>query len=609
MTLVLLPLTMYVVTYELAHGRPYSRFEELLLHSIHKPPRGTGCTFADIREVFQIHDRLLTEGLVTLIQEGWVAMEQRDGEIHYLVTEEGRLTIASGRRPSNLRVRTARASIVRERLTGQLARAADLGIVNGTRLRGTANRKVWKEALKPRMLRSAINGGEAERLLPRADERQEWIRWIDSVARVSQDLHYLPVRVDLDEGRVLGLPYQWQHLVSMILQEVEERSEEFRDDPKLQNEIRELVRTAATRNGRPEADEGETGTASFAVATITCMDVALTATESRDMAAQVLARCTGNALFVADRLDRKRASALRDVLISLLARGVQADLLWSSDESDEQIREILNVIGAARTKAALPATLTFNRVPSTISANLLVASTPQGPVAVVGSSFLEPDVADDALSPAARMSDPTILAALARLCAGWWEAAAGEDGPLPAHRWKYLAERWASEGAAPAAHASSALVANCPYGGTAACAGEIALLTGPREATIREEILTRAGPRFMAADGRSATEILGAEFTQTLPATVGSLYRAFGGIDGWRFLRRRSADPWAEQLEPELPKPSQLHRVLAARNQWLISRAGEPESALSFLLTGHVAVKAWERTSARAHSETPASMA
>jgi hypothetical protein len=153
----LLPVNRYVVTYELAHGRPYSKLEELLLRSICDATDGGGRTFIELNETFQVHARLITEGLVTVIQEGWVAMQQQGSEMRYLVTDEGRRTVQSGRQPSNRRVRTAYASIARERLTGLLARASNLPLVTGSHLRKASRRSVWPAALNPRLLRTSVN--------------------------------------------------------------------------------------------------------------------------------------------------------------------------------------------------------------------------------------------------------------------------------------------------------------------------------------------------------------------------------------------------------------------------------------------------------------------
>jgi hypothetical protein len=619
----LVPLTMYVVRYEVAHGRPYSKLEELLLKAINLPGPDGGHTFDDLREVFQVHDRLLTEGLVTLIQEGWIAMEQPGAEIQYLVTEEGRKTISSGRRPSNLRVRTKHASIVRERLTGQLARANDLTILTAKELRGSVlnPRKVRSEALTPRVMRTEINGGETERLLPRSDERQEWVRWIDSVSRVSQDLHYLPVRVDLGSGRVLGLPYQWQHLSLPILEEVALRSEEMLDDVQFQEEVRRLMQERAVRAARrQEASEDRDP---FATVAATCADVAITARESASLIEDVLRKCTDHAFLAVANLDRRRAAAVRDTVIRLLTAGVKVDLLWSSDGTEEAPREIYNVLSAARAKALRgpQPMLVLNAEPAGIAVDLLLAQTSDGPVAVAGSAFAEPEPEPEpepgpefepetsqnrdqglghrvnSLAVSVRITARPVLAALARLSAGWWETVEADQAMLAAHRWKHYGERWSDEGARPASPAPESVGAECPYHHDRECTGEVAIVTGVQQEIMRAELIAEEGRRFLLTDGRMPTDELLAAFTEACGERTGYLYQAFGGSDGWYFLRRQEPGTWTDYRRPDFIPPSPTQRVTGSAQRWLVSsNSADQEPALSFQLSGHIAVMAWERT-------------
>lgn len=614
MILTLVPLTMYVVRYEVAHGRPYSKLEELLLKAINLPGSDRGHTFDDLREVFQVHDRLLTEGLVTLIQEGWIAMEQPGAEIRYLVTEEGRKTISSGRRPSNLRVRTKHASIVRERLTGQLARANDLAITTARELSGTGFnvRKVRREALTPRVMRTEINGGETERLLPRSDERQEWVRWIDSVSRVSQDLHYLPVQVDLEDNRVLGLPYQWQHLSLLILEEVAARSEEMLNEVEFQDEVSKLLQERADRAVRRR----EVGDARdpFATVGVTCADIAITGRESTEMIDDVLRKCTDHAFLAVANLDPQRAIAVRDTVIRLLTAGVKVDLLWSCDSAAGTFKEMYNVLSAARAKAprSTPPMLVLNAEPVDIAADLLLAQTTDGPIAVAGSALAEPETERESesepergqrlnsLAVSVRITDPPVLAALARLSAGWWETVDGDQAMLAAHRWKHYGERWSDEGVLPGSPASGTAGTagtECPHHFDRKCTGEIAIITGPQQEIIRTELIAEQGRRFLLADGRVPTDELLAAFTEDCDERTGHLYQAFGGSDGWYFLRRQAPGTWADDRRPDFIPPSQFQRVTGTAQRWLVSsNSADHDPAISFQLTGHVAVIAWERT-------------
>ncbi|WP_329087349.1 hypothetical protein OG979_28775 [Actinomadura citrea] len=585
----LVPLSMYSVRYELAFGRPYGRFEELLLHAVAENARGS--RFAELRECFQLHDRLLTEGLVTLIQEGWVAMEQVEKEIHYLVTEEGRETVASGRRPSNLKVRSRHATIVRERLTGQLAAAKDLIVVSAARLRGANGRSVWREALRPRMSRMAVNGGEVERFLPRGvDGRQEWIRWIDSATRVSQDLHYLPVRVDTEERRVLGLPYNWLHLEPLIVDEVEERAEALSDE-QFQEDIRELIRSTASRASRRARDARTvTAESSFAVTTGTCDDIALTAAESRAAATGVLDRCSGHALLVVGRLTADSARGVRDAVVRLVSRGVQVDLLWSSADH-ERTKEAFSVLSAARAQATAPGAVVFNTVSAQLPADLLLATTSSGPEAVVGPALTCTE--SGTLNPSIRLTDRAVLAALARLAAGWWTAYSDSTGTLPPFRWKHFAEEWAGEAAISAAAPEPR---ECRHTPGTRCTGELTLLTGPRHRIVESELSAEPGPRLLVADGLSTVGEVTDGMMAILPAAVGSRYRIFGGREGWRIMRR-TVDGWIPPSTPDFAPASPLTRIVAVRDRWLVHSAGGEESSLAYVMAGHLASTAWKRTS------------
>jgi hypothetical protein len=600
MILTLVPLTMYVVRYEVAHGRPYSKLEELLLKSVNPPTPDGGHTFAELRDVFKVHDRLLTEALVTLIQEGWIAMEQQDAEIRYLVTEEGRRTIASGRRPSNLRVRTKHAKIIRERLTGQLARASDLVIMTATELRGSIGgpRKVRREALTPRVIRTEINGGEAERLLPRSDERQEWVRWIDSVSRVSQDLHYLPVQVDLEKSTVLGLPYQWQHLSPSILEEVSQRFEEMTKDVEFQNEILKLVQGRGDRNSRQR--EAEDTRDPFIAVSAVCTDIAITAQESIDMIDRAISKSSDHVFLAVGNLDVQRAAVVRDTLIRLVSAKVKVDLLWSCDESANVPKDIYRVLSAARAKAPQSSTpmLVLNAEPSEIATDLLLTATADGPAAVIGSAFVGQEPLENALAVSVRISAPAALAALARLCAGWWESTGGEQALLAAHRWNHYGERWSDEGALPASPEPDLAKVECPHRESGRCSGEVAIITGAQQEAIRAGLLAEQGRRFLLSDGQSTTDDLLTAFTEACGIGTGYLYQAFGGCDGWYFLRRQESDKWADYRRTDLAPPSAAQKVTGTAHQWMVStNSGGQIPALSILLTGHIAATAWERTS------------
>ncbi|QOC90867.1 hypothetical protein [Micromonospora craniellae] len=522
----LVPLQMYVVTYELAYGRPYSKFEELLLKAINEASESGGRTSQELERIFQVHLRLLTEGLVTLIQEGWVAMAQRDSQIHYLVTAEGRSTVATGRRP--MRVRTAHTKIVRERLSGQMARANDLSLVTANNLRRLPRGTPRRQALQPKIIRTKINGGEAERLLPRSDNQHEWVRWIDSATRVSQDLHYLPVRVDLDADKVFGLPYQWQHLRDMIVQEVRDRIQQFEADQEFQAALGQLMQSRPER--MPSVGGGESTVdhwaAPYAQTVVSCADFTLSGSLGRGLAADLLARAQGSALLIAGHLDQASAVALRDVAIGLRRRGVHCDVLWSCD-ADQQAAEIGRTISAIRADDSLPGKLSFNRQPATTVADMIITNTADGPVAAVGAGLFGVPAQDDELRPVLRITDPAAVAQLSRICSGWWEEVPGSEAALPVHRWKHLAEQWAGNLARTPAAAQVPVV--CPDDPSRDCVGKAVILVGPQQAAFRDRLTVEPSARYLRTEpDRPVNEII-ADLA-ALDGAVGRIFRVLASI-------------------------------------------------------------------------------
>jgi hypothetical protein len=178
----------------------------------------------------------------------------------------------------------------------------------------------------------------------------------------------------------------------------------------------------------------------------------------------------------------------------------------------------------------------------------------------------------------------------------------GDQAKLVGHRWKYYAERWAEEGTLAAAPEAVTADPECPYHPGGHCSGEIAILTGTQTEAVRSALLgQQQGRRLLLSDGGMATAALITEFTTGTTDLPACLYQAFGGSDGWYFMRRGEPGKWVDYPRPDFTPPSPSQRVTGTATQWLISPSGGPqESSLSIRLTGHITTTAWERTS-RAH--------
>ncbi len=113
--IVLIPLSRFRITYQIACGRPYSRFEQLVLRAIEE-----GATDVAVLEgIFQIHPRLIIEALVTLIQAGWLAIDAASQE-GLVLSSDGRQALHAGSAPRTLVAETKACTVVMERVTGGL---------------------------------------------------------------------------------------------------------------------------------------------------------------------------------------------------------------------------------------------------------------------------------------------------------------------------------------------------------------------------------------------------------------------------------------------------------------------------------------------------------
>lgn len=203
--IVLVPVSRFRVAYEIARGRPYSRLERRVLEAIAE----RGATLHDLTAAFQIHERLLIESVVTLVNAGWVAVAGGT-EATFVLTAEGKAAIDTGQDPMSVVVSQGRPQIViLERVTGQLARHSE---ARSYRREDLAN--VWESAafIRSRIPRNTLDDARVEKLLPGSPG--EWIRWVGPITLASKNTHFVPVDVNDETEQVHGLPTAWLESVT-----------------------------------------------------------------------------------------------------------------------------------------------------------------------------------------------------------------------------------------------------------------------------------------------------------------------------------------------------------------------------------------------------------
>jgi hypothetical protein len=198
-----LPIARYKVEYQLASGRPFSSFERLLLKAIHT---GTA-NLNDLAGTFAIHRRLVIEGLVTLMQAGWVSLGTGTGE--FVLSPSGeRACAGSEGLPPTIVVSDRHQTIVVEKVTGQVTRSKEIEFYSRSKLK-----TLWDAGLALRKgdISNVIDPGLISPLLPH--QPTEWIRWIGPITVLSDNAAFAVVDVDTAAGRINGTPKSWEALL------------------------------------------------------------------------------------------------------------------------------------------------------------------------------------------------------------------------------------------------------------------------------------------------------------------------------------------------------------------------------------------------------------
>lgn len=429
----LVPVSRFRITYEVAAGRPFSRLEQLILRALQE-----GATdLAQLGDIFQVHHRLLIEALVTLTHAGWLAVGS--GGEGFVLTSEGREAAAANAPPSTIVVTSRRAHVVMERVTGGLVSNDEVRFVMKRDLKG-----VWDESvrLRPDVSDNRLDEGQVQHLLQR--RQGEWVRWIGPIDMVSKDNHWLPVNVDIESGSIVGLPDAWlARLRPTIVEAVwsraasmtlEERSHSWNVPTQRRAESRDPAALHAPLPDWP--------------VTLSEDDLCLTAEDHERWLAEALREAQGCVLVASAFASTRKLELLRPSLKDALGRGVSIDMLWGymadgSAEGRETIDWLRKLAYDAK-HDGLRGVIRFNQVPSGSHAKLIVWDKGNGARACLGSyNWLSasPNARSDSSSTnvSIRLSEPGVVAALARCAAALWSGAAPEILTSAADRWRRIA--------------------------------------------------------------------------------------------------------------------------------------------------------------------------
>src|SRR5581483_280554 len=360
--LLLLPISRYRVEYQVAAGRPYSIFEQLILRAIHQ---GTNSVSA-LGEIFQVHPRLILEALVTLTQAGWLAVGGPDVQ-GFKLTSAGEEAFSSGREPRSRNITSQRTWIVMERLTGALINE---GMVRYLRTNQVTD--MLKNALKisEQVHERKISEAQIDSFLPR--DKNEWLYRINSIDLKSRQAHWLPTTLDVTTLQFDdNLPLAWRTRVGSALIEAAQRSPQF-----LEAEVRASSGpTLAPKNSKRGDVSAERVETERCAVLIEETDL-LSTDDEHIVYLQHSLREVRSKLLIASAFMRANClEALTTDLMAALSRGVAVDVLWGynsgrSGEADGM--EILKKIAFDARSKGYRGKINYNRAASGSHAKIII---------------------------------------------------------------------------------------------------------------------------------------------------------------------------------------------------------------------------------------------
>ncbi|MFI9511149.1 hypothetical protein [Nocardia sp. NPDC052566] len=433
--ILLVPVSRFHVTYEVGIGRPYSRLEELVCRLIAEADQPV--TLAQLRDTFQVHDRLLIESAVTLVRAGWAAMDLGVGLV---VTEQGKQTLREGGRPHSTVVREAHTSLYMERVCGLLEREsqARLNVRTLRDLRSAMSPiELKRSQVTVRNPRNSLSIGQAQGLLPH--RQGEWIRWVAEPRMRTKANEFVPVAVDLPSRNVTGLPRSWEPLLSgPLLREAELRLEEVRE---FSNE--ELAQLVPGRpSAKPSARNTHIALPPDSTSPLHSVDDFLAA------AHRAIEHAATSVLIMTPEIDSPGVQAWEPVLRAALERDVHIDILWGAGGEDG-LAQLTRI--AAQTAHGSVRSLRYNDRPAETISRIVIADHGIGSCTAVlgGRAMLSRRDPADCLLPGLLVSAPGVIAQLARAAAGWWAETPKQEFSAAIDRWRSLASRWEEDMRSP----------------------------------------------------------------------------------------------------------------------------------------------------------------
>jgi hypothetical protein len=424
--IVLIPVSRYKVTYEVAEGLPYSHLERLTLAAV-----GQGISTVEVlSDVFQLHPRLIIQALITLTQSGWLALGSSI-DAQFALTAEGKEALRQEQLPESTNIVRRHTYIIAEHVTGSVVPEHETQYVTNTELRRAG---FWEFCYKMPMdiVYERIDESQVQQLLPRPKGQR--LHWIGPIELWSKRRHYIPVQVDLTNGEVYNIPQRCERaLRNLVLDWAREISARAQATRALTWEaLTGKVRVGRTR---PALGIDELPATAWPI-TWTQSDLIQSATQHDDQLRAALASARTNIVIATASIKAEVFNQFSADIAAAVSRGVYIDLLIGHATDLEAIT-VIEKLAQQFPDSEETGQLHFNREPAYSNSKILLWDDDSNLThGIVGTYDWFSDRSDiEQLDLSLHVTNHGILATLA-----WWIASVWSN--VPSEALSSVPDRW-----------------------------------------------------------------------------------------------------------------------------------------------------------------------
>lgn len=358
--IVLLPVSVYRVDFQIGTGRPYSAFERLLLEAV----RADICTLDSLADTFRLHRRLIIEAVITLMHAGWLEIDGQSGS--FRATESAKRTLMDDTvLPPGTVLLDRHINIVMERVAGQVCPGSDVTFYDKKRIAKSGDTLV--KAPKSD-LPTALS---AASVLPFLGQKDGWLRHIGPITLKRDNVDYVLVDVDINNAELRGIPRYWETQLRDVLLDLVERKKE-------QAVIREQAITDQNLRRLLKYSDYESPIQSWSLNV--AEDDIKTGESQLDLLREVIEQAKEYVCITSSEVSGSGYEAVTDEIRRALLRGVVVDILWNcaqplDGQETFRLLEINPAQGESRWAGNL---LRANRRPLSFNVNLIIGDSPNG---------------------------------------------------------------------------------------------------------------------------------------------------------------------------------------------------------------------------------------